>query len=949
MSWRHSSAPLLPGTGLTGNAALVVLERFGAGIRSPAEGAMPNLLLKNGATRRPRWIRGIRSLMWAAIFLGLLALFLSHERPELGRLILLVRQARTAWLLAAIGVEGATLLAMAVVYQRLLARLRHRAGLGLLLSLVLQRQAVVTVVPAGGAAGTAVFARELHKRGVPIADAVFASFLYSLLGHVSFALFLVPMLALLGFEGRVPGIAWIGAALLGILVLSLLSLFWLFLRPAGPPSWLERRLPARLVSIAREMCQHNLRAPQLGVALGWSLLVDALGAAMLFACLRAIGVPASASVAAGGYAVGTLFLMLAPVFQGIGIVEVSMTVALQRLGVHPAAALGATLLYRLCEVWLPLILGLAAQPAVARPGRWLLVHWPAMVTAITGGLTVLSVLSPVIPHRFNRIEQYWPLALHDLSRTVTLIIGFSLLMLSFNLWRRKRAAWIMAVVILGALLAASITHPHQGIVAAFAAVNLGVLAINHRRFRVRSDIPTVRRGLEQLALSLLIALAYGSLGFWLLDRRAFGLNFTLGDAVRRTLALYAGWGSAGLTPRTRYAAWFLDSFPILGALALTYALYAVARPVVWRRQTLPAERARAQALIERYGRSALDFFKYWPDKYFFFSSDGRGVIAFRESGGAAVALGDPAAADDEAFRAVLAQFLDFCDANGWSPAFHQVPPAHLDTYRAAGLSALKIGEDAIVDLASFRLQGGAMKSLRGAVNRFDREGNQIIMLDPPLPDSVLAELREVSADWLSLDGRRERGFTLGQWDDAYVRQCRVIAARDAEGMIQAFANLIPDGVPGEATIDLMRHRRQAPRGVMDVLFVRLMERLRDEGFQAFSLGMAPFAEVGSAPDAPVKERVLRLLFEHANRWFSYRGLYAYKAKFQPRWEPRYLVYGSEASLLKIALAIVRLTEQPAHHPGGKRRAGAAAGAGAWLRAAGAIPKRIVARSPQPRL
>jgi phosphatidylglycerol lysyltransferase len=136
---------------------------------------------------------------------------------------------------------------------------------------------------------------------------------------------------------------------------------------------------------------------------------------------------------------------------------------------------------------------------------------------------------------------------------------------------------------------------------------------------------------------------------------------------------------------------------------------------------------------------------------------------------------------------------------------------------------------------------------------------------------------------------------------------------------------------------------------MDVLFVRLMEHLRDEGFSAFSLGMAPLAAVGTSPDAPVKERVLRLLFEHANRWFSYRGLYAYKAKFQPRWEPRYLVYGSEMSLAKIAFAIVRLTEQPGYRgieaPRQRRRAG-------WQtvrEAVSAVPRRILARNPQPRL
>jgi phosphatidylglycerol lysyltransferase len=136
----------------------------------------------------------------------------------------------------------------------------------------------------------------------------------------------------------------------------------------------------------------------------------------------------------------------------------------------------------------------------------------------------------------------------------------------------------------------------------------------------------------------------------------------------------------------------------------------------------------------------------------------------------------------------------------------------------------------------------------------------------------------------------------------------------ADGTIQAFANLIPDGGEGEATVDLMRHRVNAPHGSMDLLFVRLMENLRAEGYTSFSLGMAPFAEVGTQPDSPALERTIHLLSEHMTRFFSYKGLRAYKNKFNPRWEPRYLIYQSEVALPIFTLALIRLTEGTAAQP-----------------------------------
>jgi phosphatidylglycerol lysyltransferase len=148
------------------------------------------------------------------------------------------------------------------------------------------------------------------------------------------------------------------------------------------------------------------------------------------------------------------------------------------------------------------------------------------------------------------------------------------------------------------------------------------------------------------------------------------------------------------------------------------------------------------------------------------------------------------------------------------------------------LQALKIGEEAVVDLTAFNLSGKAMRHLRATVNRFEREGYRAVSYAAPLDDTLLTRLREVSDEWLTIEGRRERGFTLGHFSDAYLRATPVMTVEDAAGRVAAFANLVPDGATGEATSDLMR-RRVEPSGAMDVLYVRLFEQLRAAGYTRF--------------------------------------------------------------------------------------------------------------------
>ncbi len=870
----------------------------------------PTSLVASRPQRFFQFFKRRTGLFWGSLLVVLFSVFLIRQRQEVHHIFHALRNANPLWLAGALAIGLAIQALMGLALEPILRRLGKVVSRVALIRVQLQRHVISTIIPLGGPASTYALIRALGQQGVSTDDTIYASVLNGVLGYVSFVIVAIPVLLYLIAGGGVSAIVVYSAAALVVLVAVMVAALVLSHQRSAGLGAIERHLPKRVVSFLDGARAHEISAGDLLWPLVIHLVIDLLGVVMLYASLEAVHQEPSLETVLAGYAVGTIFLLVAPFFQGLGAVELSMTVVLRGFGIPSGAALAAVLLYRVAEVWAPLLVGLSAQASDIPQVRRASTHVPAIITGLTGLLTVFATISHPFPRRVDRLQQYSMVGPHEFSRTFAVVAGFFLIFLSWSLWRRKRVAWVAALVILVFSSVGPFIKGHDHVLFLLSMINVLLLIAHRRHFRVRSDIPTMRQGVIRFGMSILFALVYGTAGFFLIDERAFGIDFGLSQAMNTTLRLFFSLGINGLTPHTRFGSWFEDSLTLVGVVSVAYATFSLVRPVVWRRRTLPSDRREAAEMIERWGDSALDFFKSWDDKVFFFSSTRQGVVSFGQTMSSAVALGDPVATNPDEFRLVLAEFLDFCDANDWGVAFHQTPEAHLAEYTEAGLTAIKIGEEAIVDVTSFTLQGRAMKALRSSINRLDREGYRSVLFTPPLSKDVLARLRAVSDEWLQISGRRERGFTLGRFTDDYLRECPVMAIEDADGNLLAFANIIPDGVKGEATIDLMRRRMDLANGVMDLLQVRLIEHFRDAGYQRYSLGMAPFVNVGEAPGSPVIEKAIRLLYEDVGRMFSYKGLHTYKAKFMPEWEPRYLVYGSETSLPAIVLALLRLTERP---------------------------------------
>ncbi len=555
-------------------------------------------------------------------------------------------------------------------------------------------------------------------------------------------------------------------------------------------------------------------------------------------------------------------------------------------------------------------------------------NWPINLVA---SMVFLSGLAGAFQPLANRLAQHprlfsviVPYEYYHFSKSLTVAAGAFLIYLSFNLYKRKHMAWVFALVFILAsviLHAAPFGHEYVSVLGnnemgrtiswlpmippVLAAVLLWLL---RDRFTVRSEKFKIQNGLYILVASIVMVFTYGVTGFWLLDRKDLGRNFELEDAISRSAREMFFVGNSDLTPHTRFGRWFLESLHLFGAIAAIYATYSIFRPIRYKLTVVPKERHTASDILDAHGRDSLDHYKLLPDKSFFFASDSKSFIAYKTVLNVAIGLGDPGAKDEDV-ESLTRQFQQFCHQNDWTVAFLQVSDRFLVPFEKIGLDTLKVGEDAVVNLDEFASKTAKGKNFKSKGKKFEKDGFTLVRYAPPHPVELVDEVEGISNEWLALPGRRERGFSLGWFDREELQEEILFVMRDPEGKGIAFVNQVRSYKEHEASIDMMRHRNDVPNGTMDFLFWKLLVDLHSEGFKTFNLGLAALSGVEGGPDASLEEKAVHQIYEHMNKFFSYKGLRRYKEKFKPNWQERFLVYERGVpGLIKSALAITRAGE-----------------------------------------
>lgn len=527
----------------------------------------------------------------------------------------------------------------------------------------------------------------------------------------------------------------------------------------------------------------------------------------------------------------------------------------------------------------------------------------AFLTALVGVVNLLSAVTPNLHERTHFLKGFLPFEIRASGHVFAALTGFILLTLATNLLRRKRIAWLLTV---GLLVISIFSHLLKGFdyeESLLSAILLVQLLLMRHVFTAKSDRPSIARGVRVLIGALLFTLAYGTIGFYLLDGK-FSDNFNWREAIIQTLAMFFTEDNWGLQPKTHFGEFFANSIYVIAVSTIAVALFMLLQPVFMRNSANDSDRQQARDIIQNYGCSSLASFALLSDKSYYFSPSGRSVIAYVPKGRGAIALGDPIGPVEDR-KEVLVSFQQFCERNDWYPAFYQTLPDDIDEYRSLGFRVLKIGEEAIVDLKAFTLQGKAGKNFRPSINRLTKEGYRVEFYQPPISHELLKQLKVVSDEWLQMVQGSEKHFSLGWFDEDYLKECEIAVVHTPTGEISAFTNIVSEFQLNEATNDIMRHRKSIENGIMDFLFITMLQHFKEQGYDTFNFGLSALSGVGESKESRRLEKVLHYLYEHLNRFYNFQGLHAYKEKFRPRWEPRYLVYPSLTALPDVVVALIR--------------------------------------------
>ncbi len=870
----------------------------------------------------------LRRWLYWLLLIGFLWLVI-RQFNEIEKITKTFAQGQWQWVLVAAGLLLINYALYALLYQLAFATVGIASRMRDLLAITFASIFVNATTPTAGTTGFALFIDDARRRGHSSTRSTVAVLTVVVADFGAFCLLLVVGLVELFRLHELQFYELIAALLLFLLVGAMATALGLGLwRPrwlhhvlrrlqqgvnyvggwVRHPDWLtadwSERNAAEFTTAARVMAA---QPHKLAYTVFVALTLHIVAILSLYTIFLAFHQPAHFGVLMAAYTMTILLSIISPTPSGMGIVEGLMPVIYVSLGLPIAAATIISLTFRGLSFWFPMLIGfimLRRLTLFRAPERSLAeqeqTHLAAIITAVMGIVNLLSGATPGLAYRVQLLVHYSPLQIRHGGHLTAVLAGFALLVLAQGLWRRKQTAWLLTV---GILILSILIHLVKGLdyeEAMLATALLIYLVTQRSHFHALSDQPSIWQGVWALVGALAFTLAYGAIGFYLLDRH-FRVHHDLMADIRQTVTMFTQFYDPGLEPVTGFGRYFVSSIYGVGAVTLGYALFMLLRPVLVRTPASASERHRATQIVQAYGRSSLARFALFSDKSYYFSPGGS-VVAYVVKRRTALALGDPIGPPADRATVILG-FKEFCTRNDWAAAFYQTLPDDLEAYRAAGFDFLCIGHEAIVHLKNFSLAGSDNKSMRTVVNRFTKLGYQAILHEPPLSDGLLRELRAISDEWLAMMQSNEKRFSLGWFDDDYIHNSPVMAVHAPDEAIVAFANLVSEYQRNEGAVDLMRRRCAIENGTMDFLFISFFLWAKARGYASFNLGLSALAGIGERPNDPAVERALRSIYEHVNQFYNFRGLHEFKEKFHPEWSPRYLIYRRPASLLGVALTL----------------------------------------------
>lgn len=550
--------------------------------------------------------------------------------------------------------------------------------------------------------------------------------------------------------------------------------------------------------------------------------------------------------------------------------------------------------------------------------------WPGRTVTIAGVWLLISL--PVRHHPWaQRVDDAFELLNVPATRNLFVIVG--LLLLGSALRRRLRAAllFVIAVQIVAAVLGAIVVAIAAaswddldaadldltrgevvltGIAAVVGLVLAVVLWWARRAFPARLAPGTRRAALAVLGAGLAASWLTVVVVTEVFPRTLQGSGERLTWATRAAFGLSAAGDRAGLSGHSGHH-WIAALGGTLSALALLAAVAMFLR-AARAAQFLGADEELdvRRLLLESGDRDSLGYFATRRDKSVVFSPDGRAAITYRVTASVSLASADPIG-HPASWPAAVDAWLADARGHGWFPAVLSASEAGADVYVAAGLKALSLGDEAVVEVEDFTLEGRTMRPVRQAVTRIRRAGYTLVARrHGAVSAEEWATLTAKAEDWRG--DAPERGFSmaLGRLGDPSDERCVLVTAHDTNGDVRGLLSFVPWGTRG-LSLDLMRRDRTAENGLNEFMVAGLIEACPSLAVRRISLNFAMFRAVFSSADRVGAGPVTRLtdaVLSVASRFWQLESLYRSNAKYLPAWLPRFVCYDSSLTLTRAALA-----------------------------------------------
>jgi phosphatidylglycerol lysyltransferase len=629
----------------------------------------------------------------------------------------------------------------------------------------------------------------------------------------------------------------------------------------------------------------------------------ALAAGVLYV-LMPQGIGLTYSKFLGIYLLAQIGGLFSSVPGGLGVFETIILLLMSDFG-EPAALIGSLLLYRVIYYLLPLIVAsvllglnefLFQRQFINQVGRFLrqfgktiIPQIFAFTTFVAGAVLLFSGTLPVEKGRMALLRDFLPLPAIEISHFLGSVVGAVLIVLARGLQRRINAAYHITLALLIVGIVFSLLKGLDYEEAIILAIMLLAIFPCRKEFYRKASLLEQRFSTGWIVSIAAVAACSIWLGIFSYKHLEYSNSLWWRFALDADAPRFLRATAAGITIFLLY---FLAKLHLPG-------------------KTIPAKQDAVQ--LERVESIVLSCPKTYAwlallgDKSFLFDESQSAFIMYAVQGRSWVAMGEPIG-PQEKWSDLVWDFRELCDRyNGW-PVFYQVEKEYLDLYLDLGLTFLKLGEEARVNLQEFSLSGSAHSGLRHSRNKIQKQNCKFSIIPSQNVPDILQQLKEVSDRWLKEKKTKEKRFSLGYFNPEYLVKTPVAVIQQGNEIL-AFANILVGAGKEEISVDLMRFLPNGPEGIMDYLFVEMMLWAKEIGYKWFNFGMAPLSGIEDRALAPLWAHAGAFIFRYGEHFYNFQGLRHYKDKFNPQWRPKYLACPKGLMLPRILANIASLISE----------------------------------------